>query len=211
MLLWVRLKLGYPIACRKSSQINSFKWLPTKFVLECLNIRFKLCSKYAWILQYAGGIGLFLNGLQFLSLFPGHEGLLTGVSNALLAIGTLIPQLWLLLITKMNIVTFSQVIFIWMVLAILSFLLGLMIYPWENMPESESKPGDFDAFYQKLKKKQSVCEMQGDFVKQVRQSLVLMKSPIFIVHVTMFAVGNCTATLSLNFVNDFMFWVQKID
>ena len=79
------------------------------------------------------------------------------------------------------------------------------------MPESEPKSDDFNSFYQKLKKKQSVCETQGDFVKQVRQSLVLMKSPIFVVHVIMFAVGNCTATLSLNFVNDFMLWVQKID
>ena len=37
-----------------------------------------------------------------------------------------------------------------------------------------------------------------------KQSAALLKSPIFIVHVVMFASGNCTTTLSLNFVNRIM-------
>ena len=160
------------------------------------------------MLQYAGGTGLFLNGLQFVSLFPGHEGLLTGVTNALVAIGTLIPQLWLVLITKMEVLTFNQVLFIWMGMALLSFLAGFIVYPWNNLSNNVIESSDYDSFYQKYKKKERFCGNQSNFWQQFRQSLVLLKSPIFVIHVIMFAAGNCTATISLNFVNGFMLRVK---
>ena len=65
--------------------------------------------------------------------------------------------------------------------------------------------GELDSLSQKLKKKTPICKSTGDsFLVQLRDNMALMKSPIFVIHVLMFAVGNCTATLSLNFVNDYM-------
>ena len=163
--------------------------------------------QFGWILQFAGGTGIFLNGLQFLSFYPGHEGLLTGVANALLAVGTLIPQMWLIFITKQQVLTFTEVYIVWLSLALVSFILGTLFYPWNNMPQNlaTANDGELDSVIQKLKKKTKICKSPGNsFLVQIRESMALMKSPIFGIHVIMFAVGNCSATLSLNFVNDYM-------
>ena len=163
--------------------------------------------QFGWILQYAAGTAIFLNGLQFLRFYPDYAGLLTGVTNALLAIGTIIPQLWLVLITKQQVLTFTQVYVVWLSLALVSFILGTLVYPWNNMPQdlATASEGELDSLVQKLRKKTTICKSTGSsFFLQVRDNLALMKSPIFGIHVLMFAVGNCTATLSLNFVNDYM-------
>ena len=163
--------------------------------------------QFGWILQYGGGIGIFLNGLQFLAFYPGYEGLLTGVANALLAVGTLIPQVWLILITKQELLSFTEVMIIWMSLAVISLILGTLLYPWDNMPQdvSKSKAEEFYSVLEKKKNHEPICKGSEDsFISQLRENLSLIKSPIFVVHVIIFAVGNCTATLSLNFVNDYM-------
>ena len=39
--------------------------------------------QYFWIVQFGSGIGILLNGIQFLKLFPNRVGILLGVNNAL--------------------------------------------------------------------------------------------------------------------------------
>ena len=52
--------------------------------------------QYFWIVQFGSGIGILLNGIQFLKLFPNRVGILLGVNNALvkvLPLTILIPTL----------------------------------------------------------------------------------------------------------------------
>ena len=42
--------------------------------------------QYFWIVQFGSGIGILLNGIQFLKLFPNRVGILLGVNNALVKV-----------------------------------------------------------------------------------------------------------------------------
>ena len=42
--------------------------------------------QYFWIVQFGSGIGILLNGIQFLKLFPNRVGILLGVTNALVKV-----------------------------------------------------------------------------------------------------------------------------
>ena len=44
--------------------------------------------QYFWIVQFGSGIGILLNGIQFLKLFPNRVGILLGVNNALVRVLT---------------------------------------------------------------------------------------------------------------------------
>ena len=46
--------------------------------------------QYFWIVQFGSGIGILLNGIQFLKLFPNRVGILLGVNNALVKVLPLI-------------------------------------------------------------------------------------------------------------------------
>ena len=159
--------------------------------------------QYGWVLQFASGIGIFLNGMQFFGLFPAYAGTLTGTSNSLLALCSLIPQLWL----KMDNISYHLILIVWLVMAFMSLLLGLILVPWHNMPQNIDSAEDqtFWCFTQ-IKKNNSKLTRKNDitFGEQLKSSLALLKSPMFIVHVIMFTSINCTPTLSLNFVNDIM-------
>ena len=163
--------------------------------------------QYGWVFQYAAGIGFFLNSMQFFGLYPDYGGTLTGLCNSFLALCSLVPQLWLNLIIKWEVLSYSTILSIWLVAAVLSLVIGLIIVPWNNMPQNldGAKDDDFATFIQiKKAKKRIFTRNEETFFEQVKQSAALLKSPIFIVHVVMFASGNCTTTLSLNFVNRIM-------
>ena len=51
-------------------------------------------QKYLWIFQMGSGIGLFLNEIQFLNLFPTNVGFLIGACNALCNVGSFFPLAW---------------------------------------------------------------------------------------------------------------------
>ena len=117
--------------------------------LTHINIKFKFSTDYfphwnykigsvtAWVLHYAAGIGLLLNGLQFFGLYPKYAAFLTGICNSLLALCSLVPQLWLKLIIKWNLLSYHTVLIIWLTGALVSLVIGTLIMPWNNMPQVE--------------------------------------------------------------------------
>ena len=70
--------------------------------------------------------------------------------------------------------------------------------------ESASEQDYWTLLDLKRNKKSLVKRGGQTLIEQLKASAELLKSPIFIVHVVMFASGNCTTTLSLNFVNRIM-------
>ena len=162
--------------------------------------------QFSWVLHYAAGIGIFLNSMQFFGIYPAYVGTLTGVCNSLLAICSLIPQLWLTVVVKWQLVSYETVLSVWLAASVVSMLVGLFIVPWNNMPQdvSTATNDDFATLFQIVKAKKPIIKQSESFVKQLKGSAALLKSPILVVHVIMFASGNCTTTLSLNFVNRIM-------
>ena len=167
--------------------------------------------QYGWVLQFAAGIGIFLNGMQFFGLFPAYAGTLTGMSNSLLALCSLIPQLWLSAVVSWQVISYRGLILVWLIAAFVSLIMGMMFVPWHNMPQnidSATPPETFWSLGQILlvRRNKSHLTRKSDvtFSEQIKSSLALLKSPIFIVHVIMFTSVNCTPTLSLNFVNRIM-------
>ena len=56
--------------------------------------------QYLWILHHAAAIAIFQNGFTLCSLFPSKTGLLINVASGFVALNTMIPQVWLLLIKR---------------------------------------------------------------------------------------------------------------
>lgn len=87
-----------------------------------------------WIFQAASGIGIHLNELQFLNLYPSKLGFLIGLGNGLSGMGSFYPLAWNTLIEK-EIISYSGIMWIWFSLSGISLVLGTLIYPWHNLPQ----------------------------------------------------------------------------
>lgn len=159
---------------------------------------------YAFVLQMGSGIGIMLNCLQYSFLFPSHQSLIVGMVNTCGAASSIIPQIWLLVITDTRI-TFTQLLIMWACLAAISLVFGIFYCPWHNLPDSrEIGHDDLDALPALIKKKLSIMKVTN-LIQQFRQSASFLKSPMFYVHLFLFALGNCMTTLMINVATDIMF------
>ena len=89
---------------------------------------------------------------------------------------------------------FSNIMWIWCSIAMISMLIGLFLFPNQNLDQKEPNISKNDSlasavFHRDFKLKKE--SLKGRF----RESLLYLKSPIFWVHLLMFAVGNCTVAL----------------
>ena len=78
-------------------------------------------------------------------LFPKRQGLLIGLAAAYISVASMIPQAWLILI-KSGRLSLSNLMFIWMGLAIGGLVMSTVLFPWHvvtNHKEIEIK--DFSA------------------------------------------------------------------
>lgn len=202
------------------------------------------------------GIGLFLNEIQFLNLFPANVGFLIGACNALCNVGSFFPLAWKIIIENdylsysgngffIEISDFSswfriflnplqEIMWIWFSLTLASLIVGSLIYPWHNLPQdtdngrsqfniwpffdwntklnefSEAIIVDESAYataYEVLfkSKERNIVTLGGDnpsLFQQLKENAAYLKSPLFPIQMILFAVGNCTVSLSLNLVND---------
>ena len=71
-------------------------------------------------------------------LFPNQKGLLIGVATAYISISSMIPQGWLVIVTSGK-VTLSNLMFIWMGLAIFGLLASTILFPWHVVTDHEKK------------------------------------------------------------------------
>ena len=161
---------------------------------------------YAFILQVGSGIGILLSCLQFSLLYPSYQSLLVGIANTCVTVGSIMPQIWLQAITNTSI-TFTQIMMIWTCLATFSLILGLLFYPWHNLPDnSEITSEDLLALPMIIKKKLPLLKI-GEYStlpQMFRESASYLKSPMFYVHMFLFGIGNCMVTLTINVANDLM-------
>ena len=98
----------------------------------------KIYQKYLWIFQFGFAVGFHQYELQFLNLYPSKIGFLIGISNALGGAGSFFPLAWKILIEK-ELISYSGIMWIWCGLAVISLILGTLIYPWHNLPQNLTK------------------------------------------------------------------------
>ena len=91
---------------------------------------------------------------------------------------------------------FSNIMWIWCSISMVSMVTGLFLFPNQNLDQKDPNLGKNDSlastvYYRNFKLKKE--SLKGRF----RESLLYLKSPIFWVHLLMFSVGNCTIALGL--------------
>ena len=89
---------------------------------------------YTFILQMGSGIGILLSSLQFCMFFPTRQSLLVGTANTCMAVSSIVPQIWLILMEKTGI-SLTSLMIIWMCLAGVSLVVGVWLFPWHNLPD----------------------------------------------------------------------------
>ena len=89
---------------------------------------------YAFIVQMGSGIGILLSSLQFCMFFPARQSLLVGSANTFMAVSSIVPQIWLISMEKTGI-SLTHLMIIWMCLASVSLVVGVLLFPWHNLPD----------------------------------------------------------------------------
>ena len=80
-----------------------------------------------------------MNGFTLCSMYPNYAGLLINLGSGLLSLSTMIPQAWLALVNG-GLLTRSQILYIWFVLSLLSFILSTFLFPWHSVTDPEFSP-----------------------------------------------------------------------
>ena len=84
--------------------------------------------------------------MNLCGLLPKRRGLLIGLATGYISISSMIPQGWLIIL-KSGKLTLSNIMFIWMVLAIVGFIVSLVLWPWHTvMTENVSYRKDLVLF-----------------------------------------------------------------
>ena len=73
-----------------------------------------------------------MNGMNLCGLLPKQKSLLIGLATGYISISSMIPQGWLMIINSGKL-TLSNLMFIWMVLAIIGFVISLTLWPWHTV------------------------------------------------------------------------------
>ena len=117
------------------------------------------------------------------------------------------PQIWLQAILQTSI-TFTQLMIVWICLAFVSLIFGIVLYPWHNLPdEGEITISDIKELRATLCEKMPLVKIGKDYPtigQKFRESGSFLKSPMFYIHMVSFAMGNCMTTLTINIVNDIL-------
>ena len=78
--------------------------------------------------------------MQFLNLYPEKTGLLIGITNGLTGASSFFPLAWKTFIDS-EFISYSGIMWIWFSLSVISLVVGLVIYPWHNLPQDLSQGG----------------------------------------------------------------------
>ena len=117
------------------------------------------------------------------------------------------PQIWLQAILQTSI-TFTQLMTIWICLAFVSFIFGIVFYPWHNLPDrGEITMNDIKTLRAILCEKSPLIKIGKEFPtigQKFHESGSFLKSPMLYIHMVSFAMGNCMITLTINIVNDIL-------
>lgn len=99
--------------------------------------------QYAWVLQTGAGIAINTNQMYLCYLFPDIIGFQMGLNYAMKGFGSMLPQFWLMLIRN-GTVSYKSILWLWTILTILSFLIGLVVLPWQVFEnKNEQMPNVF--------------------------------------------------------------------
>ena len=164
--------------------------------------------QYCWLMQCSSALGLYQHHVQYCRLFPERVGMLVGVSAGLIALSTIVPQVWLYLILNYG---FSRrVIFLsWAGLSSITFVLGLAIYPADNLPQdivNMTKDQTRTTISKLLASSTSneATDGPGAF-RQILLNVKYLKSPIYFTQLLSFVFGNFTILVSINVCNDIVY------
>lgn len=157
LIIYIQMTLSYILLA--FSQEYSFlqEFYKSWVEMDHLWTSFVSSVKYTWILHFASGISLFENSLQVCSLYPTRVGSLVGMANSVITLNTLFPQLFLksiqanfvrlgcflilrsLTSKKSTLYSFKTIMFVLAALSTLSMILGLLAYPWHNLPQASEE------------------------------------------------------------------------
>ena len=117
------------------------------------------------------------------------------------------PQIWLQAILHTSI-TFTQLMIIWICLAFVSLVFGIVFYPWHNLPDKgEITINDIKALPATICEKIPLVKVGKEYPtisQKFRESGSFLTSPMFYIHMVSFAMGNCMTTLTINIANDIL-------
>ena len=88
----------------------------------------------------------------------------------------------------------SNIMWIWFGMSLLSMIIGVFLFPNQNLDQKRPKLAQGDSLASKLYFR-SFKLKTNTVTSQFHESLLYLKSPIFWVHLLMFSVGNCTVGL----------------
>ena len=138
---------------------------------------------------------------------PKNQSLLVGIANTCMAASSIMPQIWLQAILHTSI-TFTQLMIIWICLAFVSLVFGVVFYPWHNLPDKgEITINDIKALPATLCEKIPLVKVGKEYPtisQKFRESGSFLTSPMFYIHMVSFAMGNCMTTLTINIANDIL-------
>ena len=105
--------------------------------------------QYAWVLQTSGGIAINTNQMYLCYLFPDMIGFQMGLNYAMKGFGSMLPQFWLMLVQD-GMVSYKSIMWLWATLTILSFIIGLVILPWQVFENNDDDmPNVFQVWVEK--------------------------------------------------------------
>ena len=84
--------------------------------------------QYIWILHHPVSLFLVQSGFTLCSFYQNQAGLLINLGAGLLSASSLIPQAWLALVNA-EILTRSQIFYIWLGLTLMSFIITTILFP----------------------------------------------------------------------------------
>ena len=88
------------------------------------------------------GQAIYNNGLTVCSLFPERTGILISLSCGIFSVGSLFPQLWLILI-RAEYISRSQILYIWLGWTISALIISTLIFPWHSVTNKNDYPSFF--------------------------------------------------------------------
>ena len=80
------------------------------------------------------------------SLFPKWTGILISLSCGIVSVGSLFPQLWLILI-RAEYISRPQILYVWLGWTILATIISTFVFPWHSV----TNENDYPAFFSVLR------------------------------------------------------------
>ena len=100
-----------------------------------------------------------------------------GIANGVASVSSMWPSIWLRAINS-EILTFSQIMYIWAFFSFVSLVLGLIIYPWHNLSIGKN----CETLKETKKKDFPLITIGNEFptlAQNMKNSLAYFKTPMF--------------------------------